>query len=147
MNTQINMNELEEDHLKKIKKNNTIYLKVLHECHRKIKFNSKLNRKYCFFLIPEFIFGTPLYDIKELRKFTIYHLERNGFKVAYVDPNWLFITWEIKTKKYTPQNKPNTPKNDYRPVEEYKPSGTFNSGVYDDATLLAMQDKTRTLNL
>ena len=148
MNTQINMTELEEDHLKKLKKTNQIFLKVLHECHRKIKFNSKLDRKYCFFLIPEFIFGTPLYDIKELRKFIIYHLERNGFKLTYVDPNWLFIMWEVKTKKHISPNKvPIDPKTNYRPIEEYRPSGTFNNGVYDDATLLAMQDKTRTLNL
>ena len=36
---------------------------------------------------------------------------------------------------------------DYRPIEEYKPSGNMNNLVYDDATLLAMQDKTRTLNV
>ena len=36
---------------------------------------------------------------------------------------------------------------DYRPIEEYKTSGNMNNLVYDDATLLAMQDKTRTLNV
>tara|TARA_Y100000389_G_C17424192_1_gene498552 strand:- start:553 stop:999 length:447 start_codon:yes stop_codon:yes gene_type:complete len=148
MNTQINMNELEDDHLKKLKKKNGIFLNVLKDCHRKIKFNSKLDRRYCFFMIPEFIFGTPLYDIQELRSFMMFHLERNGFKLAYIDPNWLFITWEIKKKIQTsPKQISTKPKNDYRPIEEYKPSGTFNNGVYDDATLLAMQDKARTLNL
>ena len=148
MNTQIDMNDLENEHLKKIKKKNAIYLKLLNDCHRKIKFNSKLDRLYCFFLVPEFIFGTPLYDIVELRSFIMYHLEKNGFKLTYIDPNWLFITWEIKKKIQTaPKQISSNPKNDYRPIEEYKPSGTFNSGVYDDATLLAMQDKARTLNL
>lgn len=142
------MHELENDHLKKVKKKNTIYLNVLNDCHRKIKYNSKLNRMYCFFLIPEFIFGTPLYDISELREFIMYHLARNGFKLNYVDPNWLFITWEIKRKiSSAPKKIPITPKTDYRNIEEYRPSGTFNSGVYDDATLLSMQDKARTLNL
>ena len=37
MNTQIDMNDLENDHLKKVKKRNSIYIKVLNDCHRKNK--------------------------------------------------------------------------------------------------------------
>jgi hypothetical protein len=151
MNPQIDMNELDLEARKKIYKRLEIYNKILRETHNKIRFNSKLDRKYCFYLIPEFIFGTPLYDIDELRNHVMKSLEKNGFKLMYIHPNWLFISWDHQkdVKKSIIQNK-NVKKEvqmDYRPIEEYKPSGNMNNLVYDDATLLAMQDKTRTLNI
>ena len=47
-----------------------IYDDVLKKCHHRIKYNSSLERTYCFFQIPEFIIGVPLYDIMEMRKNT-----------------------------------------------------------------------------
>ena len=151
MNPQIDMNELDLEARKKIYKRLEIYNKILRETHNKIRFNSKLDRKYCFYLIPEFIFGTPLYDIDELRDHVMKSLEKNGFQLMYIHPNWLFISWDHKKdiKKSILQKK-NIKKEvqmDYRPIEEYRPSGNMNNLVYDDATLLAMQDKTRTLNI
>lgn len=151
MNPQIDMNELDLDARKKVFKRLEIYNNILKDCHNKIRFNSKLDRKYCFFLIPEFIFGTPLYDIEELRDHVMKSLEKNGFQLMYIHPNWLFISWDHKKdiKKSILQKK-NIKKEvqmDYRPIEEYRPSGNMSNLVYDDATLLAMQDKTRTLNI
>jgi len=151
MNPQIDMNELDLEARKKIFKRLEIYNKILKECHNKIRFNSKLDRKYCFFLIPEFIFGTPLYDIEELRDHVMKSLEKNGFQLMYIHPNWLFISWDHKKDiKRSILQKKNVKKEvqmNYRPIEEYRPSGNMNNLVYDDATLLAMQDKTRTLNV
>lgn len=151
MNPQIDLTELDLEARKKIVKRLEIYNKILKDCHNKIRFNSKLDRKYCFFLIPEFIFGTPLYDIEELRNHVMNSLEKNGFKLMYIHPNWLFISWDHhQTNKKSILQKKNIKKEvqmNYRPIEEYKPTGNMNNLVYDDATLLAMQDKTRTLNL
>ena len=106
MNPQIDMNELDLEAQKKVYKRLEIYNKILKDCHNKIRFNSKLDRKYCFFLIPEFIFGTPLYDIEELRDHVIKSLEKNGFKLMYIHPNWLFISWDHhKNKKSILQKK------------------------------------------
>lgn len=151
MNPQIDMNELDLEARKKIFKRLEIYNKILKECHNKIRFNSKLDRKYCFFLIPEFIFGTPLYDIEELRDHVMKSLEKNGFQLMYIHPNWLFISWDhkkdIKRSFLQKKNVKKEVQMNYRPIEEYRPSGNMNNLVYDDATLLAMQDKTRTLNV
>ena len=83
MNPQIDMNELDLEAQKKVYKRLEIYNKILKDCHNKIRFNSKLDRKYCFFLIPEFIFGTPLYDIEELRDHVIKSLEKNSQTKIY----------------------------------------------------------------
>ena len=74
-------------------------------------------------------------------------LQNNGFTILYVDPNWLFINWEIKkdSKKITqPKPQAKKPSKVYRSVESYKPSGTF---VYDDISMMNMKDKTRHINI
>ena len=146
MNTQINMKELETDYYKKLKRKNDIFISVLKDCHKKIKYNSKLERCYCFYLIPEFIFGTPLYNVVELTNFIIKKLTENGFKVMYFDPNWIFINWEFKKKTVsdmTPKIIPKNPTTQYRSIDEYKPTNINN--VYSDASLLAFQDKSISL--
>lgn len=150
MNSQIDMNELDNESRRKRLRRIEIYDSILKDCHKKIKFNSKLDRKYCFFLIPEFIFGTPLYSIEELRNFVMSSLQKNGFQIMYIHPNWLFISWTtggnggINATKNSPKK---VVKTNFRPIEEYKPTGNMNNLVYDDATLLSMQDKTRQLNI
>jgi len=150
MNSQIDMNELEYESKRKRLRRIEIYDSILKDCHKKIIFNSKLDRKYCFFLIPEFIFGTPLYSIEELRNFVINSLQKNGFQIMYMHPNWLFISWTT-SETSSSRLKKNSPKKviktDFRPIEEYRPSGNMNNLVYDDATLLSMHDKTRQLNI
>ena len=146
MNPQIDMNELDFEARKKNMKRLEIYNKILKECHNKIRFNSKLDRKYCFFLVPEFIFGTPLYDIEELRNHVMNSLQKNGFQLMYIHPNWLFISWTTEINSAKKQIKKEVSM-DYRPIEEYRPTGTMNRLVYDDATLLSMHDKTRQLNI
>ena len=148
MNPQIDMNELDFEARKKNMKRLEIYNKILKECHNKIRFNSKLDRKYCFFLVPEFIFGTPLYDIEELRNHVMNSLQKNGFQLMYIHPNWLFISWTTEINSAKKQiKKVKEVSMDYRPIEEYRPTGTMNRLVYDDATLLSMHDKTRQLNI
>ncbi len=148
MNPQIDMNELDFEARKKNMKRLEIYNKILMECHNKIRFNSKLDRKYCFFLVPEFIFGTPLYDIEELRNHVMNSLQKNGFQLMYFHPNWLFISWTTEINSAKKQiKKVKEVSMDYRPIEEYRPTGTMNRLVYDDATLLSMHDKTRQLNI
>jgi hypothetical protein len=148
MNPQIDMNELDFEAKKKNMKRLEIYNKILMECHNKIRFNSKLDRKYCFFLVPEFIFGTPLYDIEELRNHVMNSLQKNGFQLMYIHPNWLFISWTTEINSAKKQiKKVKEVSMDYRPIEEYRPTGTMNRLVYDDATLLSMHDKTRQLNI
>ena len=68
-------------------------------------------------------------------------LKKNGFKLLYVEPNWLFITWEINPKKVvqTPkQIEKQKKKGDFKLIDEYKPSGNF---IYNESDLLSMENK------
>tara|TARA_Y100000389_G_scaffold191342_1_gene217376 strand:+ start:123 stop:578 length:456 start_codon:yes stop_codon:yes gene_type:complete len=119
---------------------------ILKCIHNRIKSYAKNERTHCFYQIPEFIIGVPLYNIKDLRDYLLNSLKKNGFQLMYFDPNVLFITWEIKKEKPCSQNimnkKDNGKKNDFKLIDEYKPNGQF---VYNQIDLNMMKDKSNQL--
>jgi len=72
-------------------------------------------------------------------------LEKNGFQIKYIEPNYLVINWEQKKKQVMNLQK-NTQstikqiKSNYKPIEEYKPSGNF---VYDQSSMMSIADKSK----
>ncbi len=121
-----------------------IYDGVLLKCHKRIKYNSSLERTYCFFQIPEFIIGVPLYKVTEMRTYIINSLKNNGFKIMYIEPNWIFVSWElpgisklanIGLKK---EVKIKENRNKYKSIDNYKPTGSL---IYDERTMLDLSDK------
>jgi hypothetical protein len=121
-----------------------IYDGVLVKCHKRIKYNSSLEKTYCFYQIPEFIIGTPLYKVTEMRTYIINSLKNNGFKIMYVEPNWLFISWELPgisklaNTGLKKEVKIKENRNKYKSVDNYKPTGSL---IYDERTMLDLSDK------
>ena len=72
-----------------------IFRKILNRAHKKIKITSRrrCTESYCFFLVPEFLVGTPIYDTAACTAFIMDKLRDNGFYVKYTHPNLLFISW------------------------------------------------------
>ena len=112
---------------------------ILQKVHNRIKYNAKNEKTYCFFQIPEFIIGTPLYNIEDLKNYLMDSLRKDGFQLMYIDPNWLFIAWEIKGKKQPTKKKKEKKKGDYKLIDEYKPSGNFSN--YNEYDLTSMRQK------
>ena len=138
--SQIDMKELYSTINQKTLKRMELYDSILQKCHSRILYNSGLQRTYCFYQIPEFVIGTPLYDISELRNYVMNSLRTNGFEILYVEPNWLFIYWNVKGAKSLTKNT-NVSKqvnNQYKSTDTYKPSGNL---IYDDSSLMNMADK------
>ena len=73
-----------------------IYQKILQRVHKKIKVTSRSRNceKHCFFLVPEFVLGVPIYDTATCITYMIDKLIDNGFQVRYIHPNMLFISWQ-----------------------------------------------------
>jgi len=138
--SQINMKDLYTKINEKSLKRMELYDSILKKCHNRILYNSSLQRKYCFYQIPEFIIGTPLYDINELRNYVMNSLKTNGFDLLYVEPNWLFIHWDVKGAKGLTKNTDVTKniKQQYKSTDTYQPTGNM---VYDDSSLMNMADK------
>ena len=145
MSSQLNINDLFETTNHKTLRRLETYDGILKQCHCRIKYYSKFEKTTCFFAIPEFIIGVPLFDVTELRTYMINSLKKNGFKIMYLHPNWLMIDWG-KKKKSLQKVQENTQstikqiKSNYKPIEEYKPTGSF---VYDQASMMSLEDKTK----
>jgi hypothetical protein len=141
----LNINELYETMYSKNINRLQKFDGILKCIHNKIKYNAKQERTSCFYQIPEFIIGVPLYNINDLRKYIISSLESNGFKLLYFDPNIVFITWEIKINKKKEklnQKKQKQQTNDFKLIDEYKPQGDL---IYNSLDLLSMKDKSKEL--
>ena len=138
--SQIDMKELHATINKQTLKRMELYDSILKKCHSRILYNSNLQRTYCFYQIPEFVIGTPLYDILELRNYIMNSLKTNGFEILYIEPNWLFIYWNVKGAKSLTKNTNITKQvnNQYKSTDTYKPTGNF---IYDDSSLMNMADK------
>lgn len=121
-----------------------IYDNVLVKCHKRIKYNSSLEKTYCFYQIPEFIIGVPLYKVTEMRTYIINSLKNNGFKIMYIEPNWLFISWDLPgigklaNTGLKKEVKIKEDRNNYKSIDLYKPTGSL---IYDERTMLDLSDK------
>ena len=73
-----------------------IYQKILQRVHKKIKTISRSRKceKHCFYHVPEFVLGVPIYDTSTCITYIIDKLLDNGFHVRYIHPNMLFISWQ-----------------------------------------------------
>ena len=101
--SQLNIKELYSTINEKTLKRMEIYDDVLKKCHSRIKYNSKLERTYCFYQIPEFIIGVPLYDINEMKTYVMNSLKKNGFEILYID-SCSTILPPIDTHKFLTSN-------------------------------------------
>ena len=97
----LNIDELHQKDQEKTTRKFEVYQKILEKCHNKITSTSRHsnNMGFCFYNVPKYIFGIPLYDIKSCVMFLVSALVKNGFDVKYTHPNLLFISWQNKTNK------------------------------------------------
>ena len=136
--------EIEE----KINKRDAIYNNILQRCNNKIIAATKNLDTFCFFLLPEFLIGVPIFNAETCREYIINALENGGFNTRYTHPNLLYISWEKKksTKKKssgTGQKKNSkSTKSKYRVIDDYEPSGNF---IYTPSSLTSIKEKTKFL--
>jgi hypothetical protein len=79
-----------------------IYEKVLEMCNKYIYNYAKCEQYRCFYEVPEFILGTPLYNLNNAISYIVDKLKIKGFLVHYYFPKFLYISWdkdEITGKK------------------------------------------------
>ena len=138
----LNIKDLNNSVNKRRLKRLELYNSILEKVHHRIKYNAEMEKTFCFYNIPEFIIGTPLYDIHELKNFIITALKKNGFMLLHIEPNWLFISWNVSEIKEDTNKGKKKKEVDYKLVEEYKPSGQF---VYNDYDLSSIKEKTNKL--
>ncbi len=154
MSKMINIEELHREQDRRENNKQEIFNTVLEMVHQKIKFTSKISKdKFCFFSVPTYIYGLPLFDINSCIIYLTKKLTDNGFDIRYTHPNLLLISWVEKPKKNTSSYSIGTSTLqkledvrrkalEYKPTTEYTPTNNF---VYDSNSLNTLQEKANRL--
>jgi hypothetical protein len=136
----INIDELHNINEIRLKNRLKIYDSVLKKCHQQIKKTSLTPKgsTFCFYIIPNYVFGIPLYDINACIIYLVQNLSKNGFYIAYTHPNLLYISWFDRTNSIEYKKKKENNK-----VEEYKKINNFKSKnfLYNDSTINSLNKK------
>lgn len=79
-----------------------LFNKILNRIHVRIKTTSrqKINEQFCWFVVPEVIIGVPKYDQGSCIAYLMDKLNDNGFRIRYIHPNTLFISWQHWVPSY-----------------------------------------------
>ena len=97
----LDIDDLYEKNMRKDLKQLSIFNKILNRVHKRIQTSSRLKKdKHTWFTVPEFLFGEPAYDQTNCISYVIAKLTENGFRVQYLHPNTLFISWEEWIPQY-----------------------------------------------
>ena len=116
-----------------------IYRKVLKKCHHRIKTISGKGDSFCWYFVPEYIYGVPKYDTLSCATYIVNKLKKNGFKVSYTYPNLVFVSWEhVPSEIKNPEiknldikllaskmEKKKIEYPEFRYIEDYQPSKNF----------------------
>jgi len=98
----INIDDLYENRQKRDLKQVSIFNKLLNRIHKRITLTArnKTNEQHIWFVVPEYIFGEPVYSKADCIAYLIAKLEVNKFHIRYVHPNTLFISWAAWVPSY-----------------------------------------------
>jgi hypothetical protein len=72
-----------------------VYENILSKCHRRIELMTSHCKLKCFFDIPTYVIGYPLYDLNKCIEFVMESLTKNGFIVKYYFPTYIYISWDL----------------------------------------------------
>ena len=95
----LNINKLRNEVEEREKKKINTFEKVLDMTFKKILHSNENYSDYCCtFLVPNVVFGLPLYNVAECCGFIIEKLIEKGFEVYLAVPTTLHISWKPKNK-------------------------------------------------
>ena len=79
-----------------------LYNKLLNRIHVRIKTTArqKTDEHFCWYVVPEIMIGVPKYDQGSCIAYLLDKLQDNGFKVRYIHPNTLMISWQHFVPSY-----------------------------------------------
>jgi len=122
-------NDIESFHKEKIKKWIKVYEKVLGHCFRKLREHVLRDQKFCFFPVPEYLPGFPLFNITHCTCFIIKKLKHANFKTKFIPPNVIYINWNVENH-YERIIKP-----DHQPIEHIPTYTPVNQGSSTEKTV------------
>ena len=77
------------------KRRKEVFKCVLKQCEKQVRNVSDTDGMKCLFVVPEFVWGMPLYNVSECTLYVKTELEKSGFKVIFYFPCLLHISWDV----------------------------------------------------
>lgn len=77
---------------------------VTERCMRYILKCAEHEHTSCIYEVPEVVLGLPTYNLTDCVRFVQQQLERRGFRVSYIFPRTLIISWEQPAHNAQPHN-------------------------------------------
>jgi hypothetical protein len=150
---QIDIDSLYDKRHRRDLKQVAIFNKLLSRIHKRITLTArnKASEQHIWFVVPEYIFGEPVYDKGDCIAYLVAKLESSKFHIRYIHPNTLFVSWshfvpsyvrqEFKKKtgiavdeygnvkeaaeQQQQQEEVAATTREFTPVEKYKPTGNL----------------------
>lgn len=85
-----------------------VYNRILGTVHLKIRTAAQLpnSTQMTYYDVPEWQPGCPRYDVKDCILYIVWNLRNSGFRVIYMSPNRLVISWKDQSIKYYQEESP-----------------------------------------
>jgi hypothetical protein len=91
----LTVTDIQQFQKNKLRKWIKVYEKVLGMCFRKIRDYVLRDQKFCFFNVPEFIPGFPVFNMTHCSAFILRKLRVAGFQAQLLPPNVITIIWNM----------------------------------------------------
>ena len=96
----LNMDKFRKQHQQIKNINHNTFENIYKLIIENIKSSANNSEEFCFFEVPLFIFGEPIYTKEEIMTFIMNRLNKeienkNLKKVTLLEPNILFIEWSL----------------------------------------------------
>jgi len=130
-----NVTEIHKKQKEREKNRVKIYEAITTRCFKKIKDVSLNEQTFCFYILPEYIPGYPIYNMTECVVFLLNVLKEKGFSARYCDNLTIYISWNLPKPNLRLLNLPipvveNKSVMDglnlkYKPIENYNAFNNF----------------------
>lgn len=126
----LNINDIVNIQQEKMKLKNHSFEVILSDCFRRIKKQASMfpNNTFCFYDVPEFMLGYPLYKMEDCIKYLMTNIANSGFKVEYMFPRILIISWKpLPSLTYENSNSKKEEKTTKKKKNDCKPKSNSKS--------------------
>ncbi len=107
------------------------YEKILERCYSRIQTSSNKKHLKCFFEVPDYMIGYPIYDLNNSITYIIDNLKSSGFIATYYFPRFIYISWDLEEIEEFKKQKINNIKQQNSNLLDfkYKPSGKLSLNI------------------
>ena len=92
------MRDIQTIYDKKQTKKQDYYNQIMVKIINLMKKSAEEGKNMCMYVVPNLIFGMPIYNLDECMLYIISNLKQSGFECTYAVPNIILVFWKLENK-------------------------------------------------